>query len=144
MKKTLNQVLSNLKPFAIYAASFLISMLIAVLVSEMVGFIMFYLIYVVLSVWSGFYTDLKKDKYGLIAFVAMIALSPIIYILFSETNNVIRTMGILGNAFLQLWSLSYADSFIIAYIFAIIAPILPIAIGLGVRKAINARKAKMV
>lgn len=152
MKRTMNQVLNNLKPFCVYIVSVLIGMSVTFLGYEVFGFNIFYIVYTVLGILIGIKTDIKRDKYGLISYVVMLAIAPIISLLIESIvtpefgiDNLVFGISNLSNMFYGLWNPVFNyEPFILAYSYAVVIPLLPIVLGFGIRKAINAKKAKTI
>ena len=148
MKQTIENILSNLKPFAVYIFSILLGLGIT-FVNEVIGFYAFFIIYLILGIFTGVFTDLKKDKYGLIAYAAMLAIAPLINLALANQmsyafgiKNVVYGIGSLSNMFCTYFTpFISSDSFLLRYICSLIIPFLPIAIGLCLKKVIKSKKA---
>lgn len=148
MKQTINTILSNLKPFGGYILAVLVGLGIT-FANEVIGFYAFFIVYLVLSILIGIYTDLKKDKYGLVAYAVVLAVAPLINLALEGQmsytfgiKNVVYGIGSLCNMFCTYFTpFISSDSFILRYVFAFVIAFIPIAIGLGLKKVINSRKA---
>ena len=148
MKLTMNQILSNLKPFGVYILSVLIGLGLT-FANEVLGFYLFFVVYLILGILIGVFTDLKKDKYGLIAYAAVLAIAPLINLALEGhmsytfgIKNVVYGIGSLCNMFCTYFTpFISSESFILRYVFAFVIALLPIAIGLGIRKVLNRKKA---
>ena len=151
MKQTINTILSNLKPFGAYILTVLIGFGLTSFGHEVqaIGFYSVYVVYSLLGILVGVFTDIKKDKYGLIAYAVMIVAAPIIRLLMQNLttpefgiDNIIHSIGSFGNMFSLLWNpFINSESFILQYAFSVLFAFIPIAIGLGLKKVINSRKA---
>ena len=147
MKQTINTILSNLKPFGAYIVSGLIGLGVT-FGNEVLGFYLFFAIYLILGILVGVFTNLKKDKYGLIAYAAVLAIAPLINLALEGhmsytfgIKNVVYGIGGLCNLFFYFTPVVASDSFILRYIFIFITAFVPIAIGFGLGKVINRKKA---
>lgn len=148
MKQTINTIFSNLKPFLIYIVSVLIGFGIA-FANEVVGYYVFFIVYLALGILIGICTDFKKDKYGLIAYAVMLAVAPLINLLIKDRvtdtfgiDNVVYGIGNISNMFYSYFTpFITLNSFILDYIYSLAAPFIPIAIGIGLKKAIKSKKA---
>ena len=147
MKLTIKQIASNLKPFEIYIFSVIIGLGIT-FANEVLGFYLFFVIYLILGILAGVFTDLKKDKYGLIAYAVILAVAPLTNLVLANhmsqmsyefgIKNVAYGIGSLGNMFCTYFTpFISSDLFILRYVSALILPFIPIAIGLCIRKVIK-------
>ena len=151
MKQTINSILSNLKPFGAYFITVLIGYGLTFFGHEVqiIGFYAVYVVYTALAILTGVFTKIKKDKYGLIAFVVMIVAAPLLRLAMQGfttptfgIDNVIYAFGSFGNMFSLLWNpFINSESFILQYAFSILFAFIPIAIGFGLGKVINRKKA---
>ena len=147
MKQTINTILSNLKPFAVYIFSVLIGFGITFR-NEVLGFYLFFVVYLVLGILAGVFTDIKKDKYGLIAYAVILAVAPLTNLLLANQmsyefgiKNIVYGIGSLCNMFCTYFTpFISSNSFILRYVFAFVIAFIPIAIGLGLKKVIKSRK----
>ena len=151
MKQTINTILSNLKPFGVYIVSVLIGLGIT-FANEIRGFYLFFVVYLLLGICAGVFTDLKKDKYGLIAYAVLLAVAPLTNLVLANhmsqmsfefgIKNLVYGIGSLSNMFCVYFTpFISSDSFILRYVFAFIIAFIPIAIGFGLGKVINRKKA---
>ena len=148
MKLTMNQILSNLKPFGGYILSVLIGLGIT-FANEVLGFYLFFVVYLILGILIGVFTDLKKDKYGLIAYAVILAIAPLINLALEGQmsytfgiKNVVYGIGSLCNMFCTYFTpFISSESFILRYVFAFVIAFSPIAIGFGIKKVIKSKKA---
>ena len=148
MKQTINSILSNLKPFGAYIVSVLIGFGITFR-NEVLGFYLFFAVYLVLGILAGVFTDIKKDKYGLIAYAVILAVAPLTNLLLANQmsytfgiKNVVYGIGSLCNMFCAYFTpFISSHSFILRYVFAFVIAFIPIAIGLGLKKVIKSKKA---
>lgn len=151
MKQTINSILSNLKSFGAYIVSVLIGFGVTFR-NEVLGFYLFFVVYLILGILVGVFTDFKKDKYGLIAYTAILAVAPLAnLVLASHMNpmsfelgidNVVYGIGSLSNMFCAYFTpFISSESFILRYVFAFVIAFIPIAIGFGLGKVINRKKA---
>lgn len=148
MKQTINTILSNLKPFGAYVFSVLVGLGIT-FANEVVGFYTFFIVYLVLGILVGVFSDIKKDKYGLIAYAAVLAIAPLINLALEGhmsyafgIKNVVYGIGSLSNMFCTYFTpFISSNSFILRYVFAFVIAFIPIAIGLGLKKVIKRKKA---
>lgn len=151
MKQKVNTILSNLKPFGVYFLTVLIGYGLTFFGHEVqiIGFYGVYVVYSLLGILIGVFTDIKKDKYGLIAFVVMIIAAPLLRLVMQGfttpsfgIDNIIYAFGSFGNMFSLLWNpFINSESFILQYAFSILFAFVPIAIGFGLKKVLNSRKA---
>ena len=151
MKQKANQILSNLKPFGVYFLTVLIGYGLTFFGHEVqiIGFYSVYVVYSLLGILIGVFTDIKKDKYGLIAYAVMIVTAPLLRLVMQGfttptfgIDNIIYAFGSFGNMFSLLWNpFINSESFILQYAFSILFAFLPIAIGLGLKKVIKSKKA---
>ena len=152
MKQTINSILSNLKPFGAYIVSVLIGFGITFR-NEVLGFYLFFAVYLILGILAGVFTDIKKDKYGLIAYAAILAIAPLANLMIAANHvnsmsfelgidDIVYGIGSLSNMFCVYFTpFISSHSFILRYVFAFVIAFLPIAIGLGIRKVLNRKKA---
>ena len=152
MKQTINSILSNLKPFGAYIVSVLIGFGITFR-DEVLGFYLFFAVYLILGILVGVFTDIKKDKYGLIAYAAILAIAPLANLIIAANymnsmsytfgiKNVVYGIGSLCNMFCTYFTpFISSHSFILRYAFGFVIAFIPIAIGFGLKKVINSRKA---
>ncbi|MCH5317672.1 MAG: hypothetical protein J1E05_06805 [Eubacterium sp.] len=148
MKQTINTILSNLKPFGVYILSVLVGLGIT-FANEVIGFYLFFVVYLILGILIGVFTDLKKDKYGLIAYAVILAIAPLINLALEGQmsytfgiKNVVYGIGSLCNMFCTYFTpFISSESFILRYVFAFVIALLPIAIGFGIKKVIKSKKA---
>lgn len=147
----MKKVFDNLKPFIIYSVSILTYFAldyfkITNIISPLVATACVLVIYFVLTTLFAYSTEFKKSKYGVIAFVIMLAISPIVYAILNHTYFALM----IGNAFFIDWlpeiiPFEYdilLEPFytIFYYSLGIIVPAIPFALGYGIKKLINKNK----
>ena len=151
MKQTINTILSNLKPFGAYFVTVLIGYVLTFFGHEVqiIGFYSVYVVYTALAILTGVFTNIKKDRYGLIAYAAMIIVAPLLRLIMLNfttptfgIDNIIYGIGSFGNMFSLLWNpFINSESFMLQYAFSILFAFVPIAIGFGIKKVIKSKKA---
>lgn len=138
MKQSTKQILSNIYPFIIYCISVLVYVILGL--SEFVSFYVSagcaIVVYIILSILYGYFTDFSKGKYGLFVYVAMLTVFP-----FLSLIEFLFRFAIWGNMFYSTLYPFETPNFVPQFIFGMIVPLLPIAIGLCLRKVIKSRKA---
>ena len=144
----MKKVFDNLKPFIIYSISILTYFAldyfkITNIVSPLIATIGALTLYFVLTALFSYFTEFKKSKYGVIAFVIMLAISPII-------ETVLNLPFFELNAFFIIWLpeiIPFEYDILLApihtifyYFLGIIVPAIPFALGYGIKKLINKNK----
>ena len=147
----MKKAFDNLKPFIIYFISILTYFAldyfkITNIISPLVATACVLVIYFVLTTLFAYSTEFKKIKYGVITFVIMLAISPIVYAILNHTYFALM----IGNAFFIDWlpeiipfeyDVLLEPFYTIFYYFlGIIVPAIPFAIGYGIKKLINKNK----
>ena len=147
----MKKVLDNLKPFIIYFISILIYFAldyfkITNVISPLVATTCAFVIYFVLTTLFAYSTEFKKSKYGVIAFVIMLAISPIVYAILNHTYFALM----IGNAFFIDWlpeiipfeyDVLLEPFYMIFYYFlGVVVPAIPFALGYGIKRLINKKK----
>ena len=148
----MKKAFDNLKPFIIYFISILIylaldSSRILNHTAPLIATVFALAVYFVLTALFAYFTEFKKSKYGVIAFVIMLVISPII-------NTVLHLpfyeLIMIGNAFFSVWlpelipfeyEILLEPFYMIFYYFlGIIVPLMPFALGYVLQKSVNKNK----
>ncbi len=132
----MKKIIYNLRPFEIYLVSWAIFILVSLLsenISTTAAAVFLIIIYSVLGIVLGFYADIKEMKFGLIAYEIVMAVLPLLGLIAPLVE-----FSALSAAFYSIFAHGIDAGFNIpAYIFSIIMPILPIALGFVLKKAVS-------
>lgn len=143
----MKKVFDNLKPFLVYFISILtyfaltsFRILSIDVISSLVATICALALYFVLTILFSYFTEFKGSKYGVIAFMIILVVSPII-------SSLLNIDFLICNAFFFNWipeliNFEYEPllepfDMIFYYFLGIVIPLLPFALGYGLKKLIN-------
>lgn len=126
-------IFNNLKPFIVYWVSFVVYWIVYSFetFSYKIWAIAFLAVYSILSILTGYTTDIKKMRWGIILFELKLLICPIIYSINIESSGLIY--------FASASNIFYSTFFdtinsIAGFILSILLPVLLIGIGFGLRK----------